>query len=177
MTVDDPTQAGGAPAFGLLNAPTLEELQELAQPHPDRPAMARRGSLGLCRACRLSVASHWDSAGRWLGCTAAASHTVYVLWPVAGAMPAQAPDDDTPQHTRAFGVARYYPGEQASARLPRLSDHRKRVFQAVQDAGADGTLAREISARTNLPNGSVQQAARWLRDHHLITAVDATQEE
>ena len=55
-----------------------------------------------------------------------------------------------------------------------LSAHRKRVLKDVHESGEAGTIARAIIERTGLPNSSVQQAARWLRDHQMIDATEDT---
>lgn len=161
--------------------PTPEELTQLAQVRSEAPAPVRRGKLGGCGACHQAAAAHWDAAGRFLGCPAAGEDTVFILWPAGSVGPRRvAHQGDRDRHrakpAREFQRARYRTrlDKDVQPSSLTLSPQRKQVLTAIHEAGDEGIIAREIETRTGLPNGSVQQAARWLRDHTVIDAVEDT---
>lgn len=173
----------------LFSMPTQEELAKLAKAQPSAPAPARRGRLGSCRACKQSVASHWDSAGQWLGCPAVSPDTVFVLWPVSGIsvdgdgeepaaggqpQPHKSRANKSKQKDREFNRARYHTLLPADTDMNTLgfTGQRLTVFQSIHEAGPTGCLARDIIKRTKLPNNAVQDAARWLRDQQKVKATE-----
>lgn len=148
-------------------APTPDDLAALAQAQAPRPAPARHGRLGLCGACRESVASHWDAAGQWRGCPAATPDTVFVLWPATeGGGHGPTPPPRRPRPAAAFSYHSGRPVGDEDA----LSPQQREVLGAVHAAGEHGARVKEILARTGLPSGSVQWTLRWLRDQQLIVA-------
>jgi hypothetical protein len=163
------------PTATLEDFPTLNDLRRIASLTTDtEPTPARRGKLGACRACQQSAASHFDSAGRWLGCTAAPDAVTFVLWPVSTATngstppptPTLEPAQGQPQR-RFYRARHYYAGPRDLSSLT-LSDHRRRVLEAIRDAGKAGTLSRDVVKATKLSYGSVTQATDWLQNQHLI---------
>jgi hypothetical protein len=161
-----------------INAPTPEQLAELVTVSGDVPVAARRGKLGLCGACREPVASHWDDAGRFLGCAAAGENTVFVLWPVKWHTSEIAPqyrprEEEEVKPAREFVRARYASTLPDGTDLDALdlSDHRRKVLKVIHAAPA-GIIARDIIKESKLPHGSVQQALSWLRERQLITATE-----
>lgn len=156
----------------------LEQLVEAARMaiSPDcRQRAPRYGRLGSCVACHQPVHAHFDAAGGWLGCPAATEDAVFVLVPVSENgthLAVQTAEDTPPKRIREFRVARYTPAIPKSQDIDALdlSDQRKRVLQAVMDAGKSGTRATGVINRSGLPHGSVQQALNWLRSQGLIDA-------
>lgn len=162
----------------------LIAMPPMAERKPDTPLVvdgqplpARHGRPGACELCRQSVLSHFDTEGRWVGCVAATTETVFMLVPVEGGRPmgrkaagkvAGVPTAGT--KTRPARL-RYTVGADAPQTPPEaLSDQRRRVYEAVARAGRDGVLARDIIDASGLSHGSVQQALSWLREHAIIQA-------
>ena len=162
------------PARGNATRPSIDDA---------RPLPARHGTPGKCRACKRSITSHFDTEGRFVGCTAVPDGTVFDLVPVSAEMddllatnplgvPATTPTD-APTRTREFRRARYWATMPSGKRPDQLhlhSDHRKRVLQAIYDYGKTGAISTEIREKSGLENNQIQQALSWLRAHRLVEA-------
>jgi hypothetical protein len=135
---------------------------------------ARQGEDGGCIACNQAVATHFDTQGRWLGCSEADADTAFVLVPVrtrnAAATPP--PSDQAPPRQRAFRRARYFLTEAEPAQL---TAQRRKVYTALVKSGDAGATAAELGAATGLDHGQVQGIVGWLRERGYVVAADATE--
>src|SRR5688500_2543003 len=51
-------------------------------PYDEGPVPAREGTLGECSACKKAGATHFDTKGKFVGCTAASPGMVFALVPI-----------------------------------------------------------------------------------------------
>lgn len=162
-------------------------LPEVADSRP----VARFGELDdACPLCQLPALTHFDTAGRWAGCTKAEPGMIaYLTWsppkrklfqkaerpkPVPVDLPSPPAPAPTPgKRTRRFGRARYFsllpPGMKRKQLnvIAGRSAHRRTVLHTIYDLQR-GALATDIIEKTGLPPGTVQTCLRWLRDRHRV---------
>lgn len=177
---------------------STELLTRAAQIRPT-PEMRRRapryGELRGCAACGCGQAAltHFDAAGNFLGCTAVAPGTVFVLSPVVegddakvaginGRAAATAPETPPsaspapPKKARGAAAWVYTPAPgltpQRAAKLPNITAKRRPVVLELAKHHEGGVLARDIKRATKLPRGSVANTLDWMRRTGLATVRD-----
>lgn len=181
-----PTPPPGLPTPPGLDHESMIALASTVVRSNAEPMPARYGTLGNCAACKDSIVSHFDTAGRWIGCTQVSEGTVFSLYPMPSPRASVRGHHNgvsesargnhhrsTVRREREFIRARYVSLVPKGKRLDSLtlnSEHRQKVLQAIHTAGKVGMLARDIIEKADLPHGSVQQALSWLRKHEFVDA-------
>jgi hypothetical protein len=130
------------------------------------PLPARHGVLGVCQVCHEPAATHWDTTGRFVGCTDADSGTVFVLVP-AGGRPENAA---TISGARGAGRYRYFAAENPPDGQPRRPKAAE-IYDVIKNAGPNGILKAELQA-AGFVHGSIGGNCRWLRDQGYIRVED-----
>lgn len=175
-----------------MPTPTTLQLPPIElPPMPITTPPLRQGALGPCHVCGDPAASHFDSAGQWLGCSKAPEGFLFVLVGVPmisqGKMRAR---DDEPAATRRAatkpaGRAKKAPparmwGAVYVSMVPKGGD-----LKALANGGGryhdvlkiihagNGLRTGEIREKAGLDNGQIQQVLRWLRDHKLVDVREA----
>jgi hypothetical protein len=129
------------PRSTLLDLDSLVEIARIQVPPDMRQRAPRYGRLGACSACRQPVLTHFDGAGRFLGCANVPEDTVFVLMPVTAAgrvvaMPALG--TPPPPRIRRFKVARYTPAPITPLSGVPLTERRSLVRDVIMQAGEAG---------------------------------------
>lgn len=140
-------------------------------PAIDQPQPARRGALGICALCNQPAVTHWDTAGRFLGCIAASDDTIFILQAVG--VTADQPEGARPRRARWHSTMP--PGTDIASMD--LSPQRDTVARALDSFGIEGALSADICKRTGLSNSSVQQALSWMKSRQLARQTNAVNEK
>lgn len=191
MATDQQTTATLTPTVVILPLPA-DGAGQLAEPR------YAHGQVGPCQRCGLSVLSHFDKLGAFIGCTQPVPDGyVFVLvalplnmpvgrsvreekrraTPARVAKPADRVNGKvvktaTPpgRAKRRFNKARYFLAVPAGTQLGALtsSESRLKILKAFRSAGEAGLASREIIEKTGLPHGAVQDALSWMRNHTYV---------
>jgi hypothetical protein len=159
------------PRSTLLDLDSLVEIARIQVPPDMRQRAPRYGRLGACSACRQPVLTHFDGAGRFLGCANVPEDTVFVLMPVTAAgrvvaMPALG--TPPPPRIRRFKVARYTPAPITPLSGVPLTERRSLVRDVIMQAGEAGVREADVVDRLGIARGSVSEALAWLHAHQMI---------
>jgi hypothetical protein len=125
------------------------------------PLPARNGALGVCQVCQEPAVTHFDTSGRFVGCTEVEPNTVFVLVPVGGVQePVQ----------RGAARYRYFAAENPPDTAPRRPKAAE-IYEAIKKAGVNGVLKSELEDQ-GFSHGSLGGNCKWLRDQGYIRVVD-----
>ena len=148
------------------------------------PTPARHGRLNVCALCRQPAVTHFDTVGRWLGCTEANTDTIFALVPVAVHQDGDGQPSAVSRAQRFIGrrlqQARHYAVAGAAPPPPKRANQDgadtrtiTTVLKAVAATSEAGALTAEIRTATGLTNNQIQVALKALRRHALIVSSEA----